>query len=567
MSGPVVFAFAVADGLVPVPGAAPYDVLARQLPRLLVAHLNGGADRGARFFPFLGPIDGKRAFLRPNVLFDPAVLAQVHKQPDVPLLSDGILRGNVLQWRVIDARTAEVRMTRELPFDARRPLEVLARLEFELKGQLGWEGRPLPVPSLAGEALGWFLVLKDELLRREANLVEPTPDPLRAARRCVELAGRDLEVQEVVGDFVAHLLRQKELRGECAKVLAPLALLVPDDVARLERLDALLLAAGDESTAATVACRAARLAPERPELVERAAAQAFRQGRYDDVREVVEAARRQGVASPAALAQLAAACDRSNDHATRTALVKELVGLDDLPVPVARLVVSFLLEEEQPALARTIVERALQKEPDHAMLHFELGRACLLLDDGSSATTALQRALQLGLQPVVAGQARRFLRLSSVQGLWAAQQLVEKAIAVADLGAALQVARALTRRVGRVAEAWFLYGLVLHKLGRDKRAERLLRRALRLDHESPDAHNRLGILLVASGRVAEGHELLQRAHLLAPADPSPLLHLAQACALLGRMADADAHVTAAENRGADPALVQAVRAEIHAGRA
>ncbi|MBL8752375.1 MAG: tetratricopeptide repeat protein [Planctomycetes bacterium] len=566
MSGPVVFAFAVADGLVPVSGAAPYDVLARQLPRLLVARLNGDGDRGARFFPFLGPIDGKRVLLRPNQLFDPAVLVQVHKQGDVRLLSDGILRAGVLHWRVLDGKTGDVRLALDLPFDCRRPLDVLPRLEFELADRMGWAGRPSRLPNLAGEALGWFLVLKDELLRREANLVEPNPDPLRAARRCAELAAAEPEVQVLVGDFVAHHLRHREHRAACAQVLAPIVAQLPDDVTTLERYDALLLAAGDDASAATVACRAARLAPARQDLVERAAAQAFKVQRYDDVGDVVGRARAVGAASPAALAQHAAACDRTGDQATRAGLVRELVGMDDLPVPVARLVVSFLLEDEQPAMARTVVTRALQKDPEHAMLHFELGRACLLLDDGDSAASALQRALQIGLQPVVAGQARRFLRLSTVPGLWATTQLVEKAIAAADLAAALAIVRTFVRRAGRVAEAWFLYGLVLHKLGRLRRAERLLRRSLRHDHESPDAHNRLGILLVASGRVQEGHALLQRAHLLAPSDPSPLLHLAQACALLGRMAEADAHVDAAANRGADPRMVQAVRAEIHVGR-
>ena len=562
MSGPVVFAFAVADGLVPVPGAAPYEVLARQLPRLLVARLNGSADRGARFFPFLGPIDGKRTFLRPNELFEPAVLAQVHKQGDIELLCDGILRGGVLHWRVIDGRRAEVRFAIDVPFDPRRPLDVLQRIEFELTDRLGWQGRPLPLPRVRDEALGWLLVLKDELLRREANLPDESGDPLRAARRCVELAPGDADVQDIVFDFTAQLLRRQERREQCAQVLAPLVTLLGDDVARLERLDALLLAAGDPGHAATVAVRAARLRPERAELVERAAAQLFKLGRYDEVRDLVGLARQRGVASPSALAQLAAVCDRTDDTALRAVLVRELCGLDDLPVPVARLVVSFLLEEEQPGLAQQIVARALQKEPDHAMLHFEMGRASLLLDDGPRATAALQRALQIGLAAPIADQARRFLRLSSVPGLWAGMQLIEKAIAAADLVAAHAAARALVRRVGRVAEAWFLLGLVLHKLGRLRRAERLLRRAVRYDEQSPDAHNRLGILLVSSGRVEEGHRLLARAHELAPTDPSPLLHLAQACALLGRSAEAEAHVAAAERCGADPAMVEAVRREI-----
>ena len=87
-------------------------------------------------------------------------------------------------------------------------------------------------------------------------------------------------------------------------------------------------------------------------------------------------------------------------------------------------------------------------------------------------------------------------------------------------------------------------------------------RALRHDTESVDAHNRLGILLVANGRVDEGHALLARAHQLAPHDPSPLLHLAQACALLGRADEAERLVGDAEKCGADPQLARAVRAEI-----
>ena len=557
----VVFAFAVADGIVPVVGAAPSDVLARQLPRLLVARLNGSGDRGVRFLPFLGPVDGQRAFLRMGELLDPAVLAQLHKQGDVQFLCDGVLRPGHLHWRILDGRTLEVLRSYEVPFDPRQSLDVLARLEFEFTGMLGWTGRPQPQPRLVGEAIGWFLVLKDELLRLEAKLVSPAPDLLRAARRCVELVGTDPEVQELVCDFAAHLLRRHERRDELGRLLATLAPFV-DDVARLERLDALLLAAGNESEAATVACRVALMAPQRPELVERAAAQAFRVGRYDDVRAVVGAARTRGAASPAALAQLAATCDRCADHAQRAQLVRELVDLGDLSVPVTRLVVSFLLEEGQPALARTLLERALQKEPGHAMLHFEAGRASLLLDDGDRAGASFARARQLGMAPGLAAQARRFERLAAVPGLWPAAQLIEQALAAADLGAAEAAARALVRRIGGVAEGWYLLGLVHHKRGRLRAAERLLRRALRCDAESVDAHNRLGILLVASGRLDEGHALLVRAHTLAPHDPSPLLHLAQACALLGRVDDAERMVAAAEQCGADPQLARAVRAEI-----
>lgn len=147
-------------------------------------------------------------------------------------------------------------------------------------------------------------------------------------------------------------------------------------------------------------------------------------------------------------------------------------------------------------------------------------------------------------------------------GLWPAAQLIEKALAVNDLVAASAAVRALVRRVGPVAEAWYLFGLIQHKLGRLRRAERLLRRAIACDCDSVDACNRLGILLVGSGRLDEGHTLLLRAHALAPHDPSPMLHLAQVCALLGRGDEAERLIGQAEKCGADPQLARAVRAEI-----
>ncbi len=56
----ILVTFAVEEGLQPAPGAAPYGVLSRQLPRLLVTRLNGGSDSGIRFVPFLGKRDGRR---------------------------------------------------------------------------------------------------------------------------------------------------------------------------------------------------------------------------------------------------------------------------------------------------------------------------------------------------------------------------------------------------------------------------------------------------------------------------------------------------------------------------
>lgn len=562
MSGPVVFAFAVADGLPPVLGAAPHDVLARQLPRLLVARLNGKVDRGARFFPFLGTVDGQRQLLNSNRLLEPERLAMVHQQPDARLLCDAMLGDGVLHWRLIDPRALEVVFAREMPFDPKKPLELLPRIEFEIADRLEWDWRPTPLPKLAGEALGWWLVLKDEILQREANLPDDGRDPLRPARRCVELAPADVDVQQAVCERLAMLLRKGERRAECAELLAALAATVGDDAERLAKLDALLAAAGDVGASADAACRAARLQPERSDLVERAAAQAFQLGRFDDVREIVGRARERGIASAAALAQLAAVCDRVDDRPTRRALVRELLELGDLPVPVARLVVSFLLEEEQPTLARALVDRALATEPGHAMLHFERGRACMLLDDEEQAAASFVRALQLGVAPEFAAQAKRYLRVCSVPGLWRGAQAVERSMLAGDLDAAARAARALTRACRGAAEAWYFVGMVAHRRGRGRRAERALRLALARDPRCADALNRLGVLLLQQGRVDEGRSMLVRAHEASPTDAAPLLHLAQAEALLGMVTAAEGRLQHAARLGADPLTLDAVRREI-----
>lgn len=562
MSSAVVFAFAIADGLQPVVGTAPFEVLGRQIPRALVAHLNGDGDRGLRFFPFLGPVDGMRSFLQLRELIAPSALVDLHKQGDVDWLVDGLLHQDRLEWRVVDGSSGEVRVSIEVPFDASDPFAVMPRLVFELTGLLGWVAPVGEAMHLKGSVLGWYLVLKDELLRHEANLPE-SPDPLRAARQCVVEAGEEGDVQQLVLDFMALLLRRGQHRDEVAALGQQLAPKL-ESAAAIDRLGGLMFAAGDEAHAVQMVVRSALLAPEQSDLVERAAAMAFRAGDDENVAAVVQAARKAGAINAKMIAQLAASCDRVGDLQRRRELVTELLGQSDLPVPVARLVVSFLLEEDQPALARTVVEAALEKSPDQAMLHYELGRACLLLEDTARASVALQRAVDLGLPEHLKAQGSRLLRLALVPGLWSGSHLVEKAIVANDLLAALGAVRALVRRVGPVAEAWLMFGIVQQKLGKLRRAERLLRRAVRYHDDCAEAHNRLGIVLLQRGNVEEGSKHLARANTLSPNDTSTLLHLAQATALCGSLEVAEQHIERAEKLGADPKLVQAVRNEIRA---
>lgn len=556
----VVFAFAVEDGLAPVVGAAPFPVLARQIPRVLVELLNEGADRGARFFPFLGRVDGARTFLRLRRPLEPKALVALQEKEGVDLFVDGVLRSGQLEWRVLD-RAGEVLLRLEVDFDPLDPLAMLPRLAYELHGQLGWTGLSATGPALRGEALGWYLILKDEMLWREAQLPEVSEQPLRAAARCVELAGEVGEVQQLVVEFLALLLRRGLYRDEAGAVAAALGVRV-DDARTLDRLAGLTFAAGDAPAAVAMVLRAAQLLPKDTELTERAASMAFQQGDGDGVEAVVAAARAAGAATPRLLAQLAATRDRSGDRDGRDRLVDELLGAAQLPVPAARLIASFLLEGNRTQDAKRVLLSALDRSPDDAGLHFELGRCCLLLGDTARAAVALQRSLDLKLGGATAEQAQRLLRQASVPGLWQGLQLVEKAVATGQLAAARDAARALVRRVGPVAEAWLLLGVVEHKRDRLGRAERLLRRAIRYDGRAAEAHGRLGVVLLQVGRAAEAWEHLTQAHELAPDDAATLLHLAQAAAHSGRQQAAAQHAREAGQLGADPELVEAVLREI-----
>lgn len=562
----IVYAFAIADGLEPVVGAAPYDVLSRQLPRLLVVRLNDDGDRGARFFPLLGTAGGKRGFLRLTTPFDPAQLIALHKQQDVRFVCDGWLRAGELTFRCLDGGTGKVLRELTLPFDPRTPTAVLARLQFELMDLLGWSGRPTPELPFDGELLGWFLILKDTVLRLEAGLDADVEHAVRAAERCFELDGGNLEIVDVVTDVAAHVLKQREHRDSIAAMLRPLVDSNELPADRFERLGALLLAAGDERSAATATLRAARSAIEREELVERCVGLLFRLERYEEAAELVELARQRGSASVTALAQYAACCDRLGRAELRTELCDEMLAVHDLPVTVARLLVSFLLEDDRAERARAVAERALAVDPTQSLMHLELGRACLDLDDSEHAAAALTQALERGLPPEHEHRARRLLRLASQPGLWRDAQNVETALAEDDLDRAFRSAVQLAKNWRHFAEAWFLVGLVRHKRGEDHRAECALRRAIRLDDALPDAHNRLGILLVGKGRVEPGLEHLERAHALAPTEPSPMLHLAQGLAAAGRHDEARRFIDLAAQNGAEPGLIAAVRREIEPTR-
>ena len=70
----IVYALSIGEDLPPVVGAASYGVLARQIPRLAVSLLNGEGDRGIRFFPLIGPLEGRRQFFSVSHMLSPEKL-------------------------------------------------------------------------------------------------------------------------------------------------------------------------------------------------------------------------------------------------------------------------------------------------------------------------------------------------------------------------------------------------------------------------------------------------------------------------------------------------------------
>lgn len=561
----MVFGFAVPDGLPPVVGAAPYDVIARQVPRQLVQLLNGREDRGVRFLPFLGNLGGQRRFLPVRQPLPPATLAALHRRGSVGLLVDGQVAADRVRLRVHDGVSLHTRVDLELPFAPTEPFAVLPRLWFEVTTELGWTGRPMAVHLPDGPTLSWLLVAKDELLALEAGLPPAAGvDVLRAARHCVGAAADLPVVQDVALETAAHLLRGGRPRESVVELLRELAGCAPDVPEVLRRLGGMLQVCEDERTAAAVWTRVARLDPG-PEAVETAAALWFRQARPELARDVLLAARAGGSLSVSGLGQLAAVADRLGDRALRDELADELLRARPLPWAVARLLVTILIEREQPEQARAVAEESL-REPDRpAGLWLDLGRACLMMDDGAAAALALESARAAAdAGPELRRDVDRLLRLCAVPRLFGSMRRADAALERGDRRTALRLAREVVRGAGGSGDAWLFLGVVRHKLRQDRRAEVALRRALELDGTLAEAHNRLGILLVGRGAFDEGLSHLRTAESLAPNDPSPQLHLAQACALAGQPADGRRHLEQAGRLGANQQLLAAIRRQFFA---
>jgi len=563
----IVFAFAVADGLPPVAGAAAHEVLARQLPRLLVQLVNRDGDRGLRFFPLLGTHEGRRGFLRATEPLPPATLAAVHRQQGVELLVDGWIHAAGIRLRAHRASDGAERLCLDLPFDPRDPLVVLRRWQFELMGLLGLEGAPAPVPSPEGEALAWWIVGRDEVLALEANLMPAHGDLLRALRECAARAPQSVEVRQLALDLGANLLRAGEKPAAIGSLLTTLASSADVPADFLRKAGELAIGAGDPESGAALLLRAAHAVPQDHALVERTAGLLYRQRRYDQAAGLLQVVRACGFASDRALAQAAAVADRMGNSALRAELCEELLVREAAEPIVARVLIAYLFEAGRTDAALELSARALEREPGNATLWLERARAQLRRGEADAAVQSIDRVLALGPTAEVRREAERLLGVARAPDLLTTLQEVESSFVAGDRDGALHRARKLVRARGDCAESWLLLGVMRHRMGQHWRAERSLRRAVTLQPDLAEAHNRLGVLLLCKGRAPEGMKSLDRARQLAPTNPSILLHLAQACAMQGRLDEGEQHLADAERLGADPGLLRTVRRDFFGAQA
>jgi tetratricopeptide (TPR) repeat protein len=557
----ILVTFAVEEGLHPALGAAPYGVLSRQLPRLLVSRLNGGSDSGIRFFPFLGKQDGRRCFLKlTSMLPRETIRALLGKTPIPPLLVDGLIKADSLRLRLWNTATGREEFHEDLAFDPRAPKPALRRALFEITGALGWEGGMPSLPDLEGEALAWFLCAHDDLLALEADLHSGDGEPLAAVRKAFALAPGDPALRGLLIESCVKLLDKGRSPHLVAEALCGSLGHGSDwDAGFLVRAGAVLEGCRRPDDACTLYMQAAKLQPGHRAATARAAHLHFASGRYSEARTVLEDGLGVGDRPLTLVAQLAAVEECLGNLTARDRLFEELMGARELPPRVARVVAGYLLGQNRYGEARRVAERALESNPRHAALLLERARAVLLLGDGHAAQDDLARCLEADPSPRLRVEARKLMRLTSRPGALAEMMSIEQALERGEEVQALRRCRRLVAENRSLGEAWLLLGSLHQRLDNSRRAERALSRALALEPRLGEAHDRLGILLVSRGRYRSGYSHLIRAVGELSEDPAPRIHLAQACHFLGLREEGRGYLDEALRLGGDVELVARVR--------
>lgn len=564
MTTAIVYSFAVQAGLRNASPAHPsWDVLARQVPRMVVALLNGDDDRGIRFLPLMGFDGAQRRFFVLDELPPPHLALTIHRQEPPPdLVIDGCFGEGSLTLRILPGGGGSARFEAAVAFNRDDPRPAISRLLFEIGGACGWSGAPPPVPKLQAETWANYFVAADQLLSAEADLlphnvqIDAALCALRAAP--VEPLVRRLFLQLAVRAAAAVPVERwaPSVHDACESSLAANG---PSCVEFVTAAAALLEQYGEDDVASDLRTRLAVREPGNPDAVREAAIALHRRGHSTAALPLLEQLVALGDRSPEVLAILAAVCLSTGARERWAQLVEELATLPSLPAAPARAVAIWLLDLRRPEAALAVVDAALRLTPEHAGLWLARAQVLLARGDGGTAAGALQRCLALEPTPTQRAEAHRLSRLTSSPRLLDAMREVDDALADGEPARALPSVRRLVRTEPQLPEAWLFLGVLRQRRRQPLRALRAFRRALSLDPSLGEAHDRIAVLLARRGRHQEARRHLLQAARHLPDAAGPRLHLAQVCGYLGLLDEGRGALADAARLGADAEQVAAVR--------
>ena len=555
----ILYTLAVEEGLPPVVGAAPYSVLARQLPRLVVNQMNGDRDEGVRFFPLLGTVEGKRQFFSIPEMLDAERLMTLHGLHEgVPFVVDGRIGNGAISFRVHDEKKVTI-LEKTVEFDPLDPLPAAKRMLFELSGVFGWHGALPEMLDIEQPALSYYLVAKDDLLCLEAGFGRDEDEQwVKAARTLFDLLPDHREVQIVLLDICRHLVRGKIASSEVKELLmhavqgtealefAGESAAILDDLGHRQESDNLFeRIVGEPKISEAVAVRLAGFL--------------FRRGRFSEGRDHLEGLMARGVTGTRLLAQIAVFYQRLGQHDERRAVIDELARRTALPSAVGRMVCCELVDQGRVDDALSTIGSCIEATPGDPAVWLEKGRVLLHGENPTDAGAALEEVFRNNPSPTIKEEAARLRRFVDLPDVLPALRTVDAALVGNHLERAVRLANELVRVHPSIAEAWLFLGVAYQRAEVPGEAIRALQRAVDLDASLGEAHNRLGILLVGGGRHREGFEQLKLAIACLPTESGPQIHMAQACYFLGELNAGREALREAERLGANPQTVESVR--------
>jgi protein O-GlcNAc transferase len=240
--------------------------------------------------------------------------------------------------------------------------------------------------------------------------------------------------------------------------------------------------------------------------------------------------------------------------AAAAAAYRTVLARDSGNVDAMHLLALTLRDSGDHAEAARYLDRVVQRRPQFAEAHGNLGMVLMELGRADQALAAYTTALRLnpGLSVVWYNlgnlwrdrgdfaQAKSCYESSLAQHATAEawRNYADLLVRAGQLAAASEAYRHATDHSPNDAELWNLYGSVLHTLRRHEDAIRCHYRAIQIAPEFAEAHNNLGNALKDYRRPAEAVACYRQALALVPTLVPAWNNLGNACLDLGRADDA-----------------------------